>query len=233
MSKTLCVIPARGGSKGILLKNLAPLNGKPLIHYALTAAVHAESVDRTVVSSDDARILAYASEYGPDVPLDRPEELARDETPSAPVALHALERAEAESPATYDVVIVVQATMPFVTPADINATVRLLRSTGADSCVTVVGAGHIHPAKLKRLEGDRLMPYLEDESVYQRQALPSIYIRNSSCYAVRADVLRTGSLYGSDTRAVEVPSDRYVDIDGPIDLQFAEFLMQRRTSQPD
>lgn len=227
MTKTLCVIPARGGSKGIPLKNLAPLNGKPLLSYALKSALAANEVDRTVVSSDHAQILDYARGHGDGISLRRPENLARDDTPTAPVVLHALNSIERAESSQYDIAIVVQATMPFVTTDDIDATIRLLKSTGSDSCVTVVNVGHLHPQKLKRLEGNRLVPFLQEEITYQRQNLPPVYIRNSSCYAVKSEVLRAGSLYGEDTRAVVVPNSRYVDINEPMDLEFAEFLMQR------
>ena len=227
MTRVLCVIPARGGSKGIPLKNVAPLAGKPLLHYALTAALAAKGVTRVVVSSEHPVILDVARQYGEDIPLERPTELAQDETPSHPVALHAIDTRERMGDEPYDYVLLLQATAPLVAPGDIDRTIGLMVQTGCDSCVTVTPVGDLHPAKLKVLEGDRLCPYLEEERTYTRQKLPAVYIRNGSCYAAKRSVLLGGSLYGDDVRAVTVPRERSINIDEPIDLAFAEFLLTR------
>ena len=227
MSRVLCVIPARGGSKGIPRKNLAKLAGRPLLHYALSAALAARTPRRVVVSSENATILEAAAQYGPNVALPRPRELAADDTPSHPVAVHALEACEADGDEAYDYLLLLQATSPLVTPQDIDGVIRTLIETGADSCVTVVRSRD-HPSKLKQLEGDRLLPYAGEERTYARQALPALYKRNGACYAVQRLVLLSGSLYGQDVRAVVMPRERSVDIDEPLDLEYAEFLLARQ-----
>ncbi len=227
ISRVLCVIPARGGSKGIPLKNIADLAGQPLLHYALTAALRARSLTRVVVSSDHPEILHVARRYGTDIPLERPAAIAQDDTPSLPVVVHALEQCEHSGDEPYEYAMLLQTTMPLVTPEDIDQTVQRLTTTGCDSCVTVVPVGHLHPAKLKLLDGDRLHPYLEEETTYTRQFLPQVYVRNGSCYGVRRSVVLGGSLYGQDVRAVVVSKERFVQIDEPIDWQFAEFLLAR------
>ena len=227
MNRVLCVIPARGGSKGIKLKNIAALAGKPLLHYALTVALEAKSLTRVVVSSEHQAILDVARQYGEDIPLERPADLAEDATPSHPVALHALESCERRGDEPYAYLLLLQTTMPLLIPDDIDETIEVMVRTGCDSCVTVAPVGHLHPARFKVLEGDRLRPYLQDEPTYTRQHLPSAYIRNGSCFAVKRSVLLGGTLYGEDERAVVVPRERYVDIDEPIDLAFAEFLLNR------
>lgn len=226
IKKVLCVIPARGGSKGIPLKNIVLLKGKPLIHYALRAALRAQQVDRVVVSSDHPKILSLAKEYGDNIALRRPKHLARDNTPSLPVVLHALKSCEKEDKCWYDYIILVQATNPLVIPDDIDCTVKKLMETGCDSCFTVVSLGHLHPSKFKELKGDRLLPYIEEEKeLVPRQKLRQVFIRNSSCYAVKRSVLLEGSLIGNDIRAVVVPKERYIDINDVIDLKIAECLL--------
>ena len=226
-AKRLCVIPARGGSRGIPLKNIASLNGKPLLHYALSAALKARLVNRVVVSSDHAEILAMAKAYGNNIALERPEDLARDDTPSLPVAIHALEVCEQEDNCLYDHIILVQVTNPLVIPDDIDRTIEKMSTTNCDSCFTVVSMGYLHPSKFKILNGDRLLPYIEEErNLVPRQQLKESYIRNGSCYAVKRSVLLDGSLMGSDVRAVVVPKERYVDINDPVDLKIADCLLR-------
>jgi CMP-N-acetylneuraminic acid synthetase len=224
-TRVLCVIPARGGSKGIRLKNITPVNGEPLLHYSLTAAQNATRLSRVVLSSDHPEILAVARTYGDDVPLERPAELAQDDTASDPVALHALEVCEAAGDEPYGYVLLLQTTNPLVIPDDIDRTVELLVNSGCDSCVTVSSIGDLHPAKLKVMDGDRLLPYLEQEVTGLRQQLPEVYTRNHSCYAVRRSVLKEKGLYGDDIRAVVVPKERMVNIDDSIDLTVAEALL--------
>lgn len=225
-TNTLCVIPARGGSKSVPLKNIAMLKGKPLLHYALSAALKSQSIDRVVVSSDHEGILATAASYGEGIALRRPEELARDDTPSYPVVLHALKTCEEENNCRYDYIVLVQATNPLVLADDIDMTIRKMIESSCDSVVTVSSLGYMHPSKFKTLEGDRLLAYIEEErELVSRQFLQEVYVRNGSCYAVTRPVLLEGDLVGKDVRAVVVPKERYVDINDMVDMKIAECLL--------
>jgi CMP-N-acetylneuraminic acid synthetase len=220
------VIPARGGSKSYPLKNIALLSGKPLLHYALSAALKAKLVNRVVVSSEHPGVLEIAETYGENIALERPEFLAHDNMPSLPVAVHALEMCEKDDNCRYDYVILVQVTNPLVIPEDVDHTLERLMETNCDSCVTVVSMGYLHPSKFKTLKDDGLLPYIEEEEVLvPRQQLQEVYIRNGSCYAVKRSILLRGSLVGNDVRAVVVPKERYIDINDSIDLQIAECLL--------
>jgi len=92
MGRTVAIVPARGGSKGLLRKNLRDLAGKPLIAWTIAAAQAARGVDRLVLSTDDAEIAAVARALGAEI-VERPAELAQDDTPTLPVLRHALVRA--------------------------------------------------------------------------------------------------------------------------------------------
>ena len=85
----LAVIPARGGSKGIPKKNIAPVAGKPLIAWTIEAALQSKKIQRVVVSTDDNEIAEVSRKFGAEVPFMRPNELAQDQTPSLPVIQHA------------------------------------------------------------------------------------------------------------------------------------------------
>jgi CMP-N,N'-diacetyllegionaminic acid synthase len=223
--RTLGIVPARGGSRRVPGKNLAVLAGTTLVRRALETAVAAGCFETVCLSSEDEEILAQAN--GLDVVRAlRPPELASDETLVADVLLHVLESLE-ERKRPFDAVAIVQCTSPFTAPADVAGTVALLERSGAESAVSVVRLEAAqHPLKLKRLEGDRLLPYLEDDRLMPSQELPPLWVRNGSVYVFRRDVVDR-RLQAEDVRGYEMPAERSFDIDTPRDLAFAEFLVER------
>ena len=226
--RAIAVIPARGGSKRVRRKNLRLLGGKPLLAWSIEAARDARRLDRIVVSSEDGEILALAGGYDRSYPLQRPVELATDRASGVAVVQHALSMIE-PSDGRYEVVVVLQCTSPFATGEDIDGCIELLRRTGADSAVSVVKVAHdVHPAKLKIMDGDRLLPYLEEERGRMAEhELPDVYVRNTAIYAARRALVDEGRIVGEDCRGYVMPRDRSVDINDELDLAFAEFLFAR------
>jgi CMP-N-acetylneuraminic acid synthetase len=224
--RTLAVVPARGGSQRVPRKNLAELGGETLVRRALRTALEAGCFEPVALSTEDAEIAAEAEGLEV-VVLDRPPELATADALAVDVVRHAL--GALERTARFDAVAVVQATSPFTAPTDLAGAVAMLIRTGAASVVSVVkvDAG-VHPLKLKRLEGDRLVPYLEEDGLAPSQALPELWRRNGSIYVSRRDVLDAGRLLDeSDVRAYVMPAERSLDIDTPRDLAFARFLLEQ------
>ena len=224
MTRVLGLVPARGGSSRVPRKNLARLGGKTLVRRALETALAAGCFEMVALSSDDAEILAEAK--GLDVvALQRPSELATDTSLARDFAKHALR--ELDDPAQpFEALAIVQCTSPFTAPEDVAGAVELLARTGAESAVTVVRIPAAqHPAKLKLLEGDRLLPYLEDDRLTPSHELPPLWVRNGSVYAFRRDVVEHG-LEAQDVRGYEMPTERSFDIDTEEDLLFAEFLLE-------
>jgi len=222
--RVLGVVPARGGSKAIPGKNIVDLGGRPLIAWTASAA-GGSSLTRTVLSTDDGAIAEVGRSVGLDVPFTRPAELATDSASSIDVALHALDAVIAAGEA-YDAVMLLQPTTPFRTSADIDAAIALLDSSGADSVISVVDVGGHHPARMKRMDGDRLIdpPYAEAVENQPRQELEPLFIRNGAIYLTRVDVLRTRSFRGRDARALVMPSERSINIDVPLDLLLARAI---------
>jgi CMP-N-acetylneuraminic acid synthetase len=221
---TLGVIPARGGSRRAPGKNLARLAGKTLVRRALETALAAGCFGLVALSSDDEEILAEAAGLEV-VTLRRPPELATDAALAKDVVLHAL-RALDDPANPFEAVAIVQCTSPFTAPEDVASTVALLERTGAQSAVSVVRVEAAqHPLKLKRLEGNRLLPYLEDDRWAPSHELPPLWVRNGSVYAFRRDVVEEG-LDAEDVRGYEMPAERSFDIDTAQDLAFAEFLVE-------
>jgi CMP-N,N'-diacetyllegionaminic acid synthase len=225
--RVLGLVPARGRSRRVPRKNLALLGGTTLVRRALDVCLAAACFETVALSSDDAEILAEADALPDVVQLRRPDELAGDETRSYDVVVDALSRLDPDRE-RYDAVAVVQCTSPFTAPEDVAGAVELLERSGAGSVVSIVRVdAALHPSKLKRPEGDRLLPYVEDDQMAPSQELPPLWVRNGSVYVWRRDALDSGSLATADVRGYEMPASRSFDIDTPRDLAFAEFLLER------
>jgi CMP-N,N'-diacetyllegionaminic acid synthase len=221
----LGLVPARGGSTRVPRKNLAVLGGRTLVRRALETALAAGCFERVALSSDDDEILAEAE--GLDVvALRRPAELSTQTARARDFALHALR--ELDDPASpLEALAILQCTSPFTSAEDVAGAVQLLARTGAESVVTVsVADSAHHPLKMKRLEGDRVLSYLEDDRLTPSHELETLWVRNGSVYAFRRDVVERG-LEAEDVRGYEMPAERSFDIDTPEDLAFAEFLVER------
>lgn len=221
----LGVVIARGGSKGLPGKNLRPLGGRPLVCWSVAAALEATTLDRHVVSTDCPAIAEAARRAGGDVPFLRPAELATDDAPVEAVIEHAL----ASLPETYQKVVLLQAASPFRRGVDIDDGVRLLRQTGAPSCVSVTPTSK-HPAWTFTLGEDRrLLPFIPQRpATTRRQDLPPAYVPNGAVYAADIGWLRrTGRFYAPETIGWAMPPERSVDIDVELDFRWAEFLLSQ------
>lgn len=228
------VVPARGGSKGVPRKNLRPVAGKPLLTWTLETALAARHLFAAiVVSTDDEEIAAVARAAGVEAPFRRPAELAGDRAPTLPVLQHAVAFLEARERRPYDWVCLLQPTAPLRTVADLEAAIALATAGGCDSVISVVQVEAHHPILMKRIEGDRLLPFtIEEEEGTRRQDLqPPAYLRNGAIYLTRRDVLmERGSIWGDIIRPLVMPAERSHSIDTEIDLRLADLLLQDRES---
>ena len=230
MMRLLGIIPARGGSKRVPRKNVRRLLDKPLVAWTIEAALGSTKLSRVVVSSDDAEVLAVAAGYDPKMALRRPDEMSGDLSPAMEYVRHALDTLEAAGEQRFDGVVVLQPSSPFTTSRDIDATIEVLERSGASSAVSIMAVDHAtHPIKFKRLEGDRLLPFLEEERGRMAEhELPKLYVRNCSVYAARRSLVDTGELIGPDCRGYVMPRERSVDINDELDWEFAQFLAGRK-----
>ena len=230
--KVLGVIPARGGSKSIPGKNLADVNGRPLLSFIIEAAQEAEELDRLVVSTDDEEIATVARKWGADVPFLRPPELATDEVDLVPVVRHAMQEMDRLG-FVADAIVSLQPTSPFLESDDIDLAIQKLEDTGADSVASVLPIDHEHTFWVKRLEGDRVLPFNEytDESYLQRQDLPPAFIFDGGIFVRRRRLLEEWSGrdfgLGNDVRAVVLDAWKSLHIDDPLHLELVRTVMRR------
>ena len=229
--RVLGIVTARGGSKGIPRKNIAPLLGKPLLAYTAEAALSAKRLTRVVLSTEDEEIARIGRQCGLDVPFFRPSELAADDTPTIPVIQDVVRKVEARGE-RYDAVLILQPTNPLRRPEDIDGAIELLEASGADSVISFVDVGEKHPARMKFVTPDGRVtdpPFAEAFEGQRRQDLPKLYLREGSIYLTRRSVLtEQNSLKGNDCRAWIIPPERYCNIDTPFDLFLAEQMLKYR-----
>jgi CMP-N-acetylneuraminic acid synthetase len=226
----LAIVPARGGSKGVPGKNLLPLVGRTLLQYTAQAARDSGVIDRVVLSTDTEEIAAAGRRAGLEVPFMRPPELARDDSPMLPVVEHVVDRLAADGwDAEY--VVLLQPTSPLRQGRHVREAVNLLRTSGADSVVTVVEVPkHFSPDYVMRIDDGMLRPFLpEGASITRRQDARPAYSRDGTVYAFRRDTIaRHGSIYGADCRPIVIPASESLSIDTPSDWEEATRRLAER-----
>lgn len=216
----LCVIPARGGSKGLPRKNLLPVGGVPLIVRAVRTALAARLVDRVVVSTDDAEISKAAWGAGAKV-IDLSAELAAGDASKEPVLVDAVNQASLDGWAP-DVLVCVQCTSPFTSPEDIDGTVDVLaKNSAVDSCLTVTPTHSF--LWLTNATGVATGVNHNERVRILRQNLDPQYLETGAAYATRVPgFLATGQIHHGLVGVYVQPPERVLEIDQPIDLQRAE-----------
>lgn len=230
-SRVLAIIPARGGSKRIPYKNKKKLAGKELVRYAIETSLNAKKISSIVVSSDDQDILNIAGQYSGIIPLVRPAEISGDQAPAITYVQHALDYMLQNFDRRYDMIVIVQPSSPFTLSLDIDETIALLENNvEADSAVSVMKLDHsIHPAKLKTMVNSELIPYLEEEKGRMTvNELPELYIRNGSVYASRITNIINNHIIGKKCFGYVMPRERSIDINDPLDFEFAEFKIYNK-----
>lgn len=193
----LAIIPVRGGSKGIPGKNIRPLAGKPLLFYTLDAAQKSKYITRTVVSTESFQIKSVAQSFGAEV-IDRPVDLAQDETKTAPVLLDVVSRLEKEGYCP-DVVILLQATCPLRDAKELDEAIELFlanREKGIDSVFAAKKIGTTHSKWRGAPDSNTEKTY---ECLYDFRNRPRrqdedkhypLYTETGATYIIKTDVMK-------------------------------------------
>ena len=231
--KILCVIPARGGSKGIPNKNLRILGDRPLIAHVIGTALKCKLIDHIVVSTDNEAILDTAKEFGAETPFVRPSCIAQDSTPLNPVVSHAIQHYESTG-FFADAVISLQPTNPFTSEATITKALEKFQETGCDSVVTVAEIKHGHPYRAKKItEGARLENFcteFDGDMFLNRQERPAAYTYTGALYLRGSQLIKSWSGrdmgLGNDCRGLLVGWKEAINIDDELDFRLAELVLK-------
>lgn len=235
--KILCVIGARGGSKGVPGKNIRPLLGKPVIAWAIEKALAVRGIDRVIVSTDSEQIAEVATAFGAKVPFMRPDELAASDTGKFQVWQHALETCELLDRDTYDLYIDIDCTNPLIEISDIEGALQhfcRLRHEGRepDAVFTVSEARRNPYFNLVEPNAEGLLKMcksLGPGAILARQRAPTVFEHIAGTYVLATNYLRTARhLLDGRTFGYEIPPDRAFDIDSELDFSIIEFLLKRQ-----
>ncbi len=226
---SVALVPARAGSLRVPRKNVLALAGHPLIAYTIAAARESGVFEAVVVSTDAPQIAEIASHYGADVCELRPAELATATSPDIEWVLHAMDGREE------DLFAILRPTSPFRTGATIVRAVDRLLTLGEDAdSIRAVELVRQHPAKMWELEGDLMRPLLPQPAdgtplhSRQYQALPPVYVQNSSLEIAWTRVLRDdGTISGRRLAPFFTVGHEGFTIDYPEDVERAEALVAR------
>ena len=222
------IIPARAGSKGLPRKNMRMLAQRPLAAWTMSAARSSRFIDSIIVSSDDPEVLHLAMTFGLAC-MERPPELAGDETPMAAVIEHAV----SGEPGA-DIIVLLQVTSPLRTTEHIDGALQKL-TAGSAPCVVSVRRATEPPQWMLVMEDDGTLSPLLPGKPSRRQDLRPTYLLNGAIYAAQAQELASCGYDFAQLRssAFEMPIEASVDIDTMRDFEVAERIMTDSVKHPD
>jgi CMP-N-acetylneuraminic acid synthetase len=226
--KTLAIIPARGGSKGIREKNVVGLGGKPLIEHTIRKALQSNLINRVIVSTDSKKIAEVAQSYGAEVPFLRPRKISGDSSPTISTVKHAIQFLKEQSDFVPDIILLLQPTSPFRTVQMIDRSIRILKKSNASSIISVSKIKK-HPYSSFTLKNKLLQPYRKNfEKFSLRQKIPSLYYPTGAIYTFWSENLKQNSIYGTKIKPMLINDERInIDIDTPFDLFMAEMIIKK------
>ncbi len=235
-TKTLCVIPARGGSKGIPKKNIKLFNGFPLIYYTIKTALACPAIDKVVVSTDDVEIADIARSYGAEVPFLRPKELAQDNSPTIDSIRHAVKFFD-DLNINYENIIILEPTSPLRDVKDIEEAILKINDPKVDTVVGVVEYDIDLSDLMILKENDFIEPFVKvDKLTYRRQDSPELVLLNGAFYVVKREILLNPKVkmfnpYGENsflrTKVVVMPKEKSVEIDDLTQFKIAEEMYSK------
>jgi CMP-N-acetylneuraminic acid synthetase len=227
----VCVIPARGGSKGLPGKNIKILCGKPLIAHTIEQAKQSKYIDRVIVSTEDEEIAKTSLEYGAEVPFMRPMALAGDSSSTVDVLLHAIHWLENTDSYPFDILVLLHVTTPLRSVDDIDRSIALVVEEKADNVISVAEAHRNPYFNMVEINSDGYAALAKQGNFTTRQAAPMIYDMNSSIYVWWKELLKEKKkIFLDKTRIHVMPKERSIDIDDHIDFKIAEMMMAERKS---
>ena len=202
----LGITPARGDSKGIPRKNIKTICGKPLLAWTIEAALNSKLLDDYVVSTEDTEIAQLAKKYGAKV-LQRPVELASDETTTLSVLQNVIEQVRA------DILVLLQATSPVRNDDLIDSCIKRFLDSGADSLAT----GFI-------------CKYTEyGKCLQRRQDIKGFFYDDGNVYVIKSTLIKAGDRYGQKIERVLLDSEQNIDIDDEFGFWLAEQVLLKRS----
>jgi len=225
--KTFAFIFARGGSKGVPGKNIRNLDGKPLLVHSIEVAKSIDEISRIFVSTDDQDIADVGIKYGAEI-INRPTELAQDDSPEWLAWLHAIEWLESKGE-YFDRFVSLPTTSPLRNKSDVINCLNLLDKQ-TDVVVTMTDTSRSPYFNMVTEENSYIKLLNESKEDYsRRQDVPLAYDMTTVAYVSRPDFIKNNNkIFDGKVKAVIIPKERAVDIDDEIDFEIAKMLMKKK-----
>ncbi len=222
---SICIIPARSGSKRIASKNIKSFYGKPLIYYAIKKAQNSKIFDRIIVSTDSKKIAKISIQCGAEVPYLRPKNISRDNSSTLDVLKHSITKLKLKS---NDFLFCLYPTTPLLQIKYIKRVKYQLSLFPENICLTIIEADK----RFQRgfyLRNDTISKFLKKENLNQStQSLKKIYIDAGQVYAGKVNkIKKVSNLIAKDNQFVIIEKGKVIDIDEELDWSFAEFLFEK------
>lgn len=221
----VCVVPARGGSKGLPGKNIKNFCGKPLIAYTIEQAKRSKYIDRIIVSTEDEEISQLSLRYGAEVPFRRPMQLAEDNIATIDVLMHTINWLENIDKCLFDILVLLHVTTPLRSVEDIDKSIALLVEEKADNIFSVAEAHRNPYFNMVEINKRGYATLVKQGRFTTRQSAPLVYDMNSSIYVWWKELLKEKKkIFLDKTKIYLMPKERSIDIDDDLDFKIAEFL---------
>ena len=230
MEGIIAIIPARGGSKGIPRKNIKLLNGKPLISYTIAAAKQSKHIEQVIVSTEDKEIKEVSMKHGAEI-IDRPDELAQDNSPTLPVLQHTIKTLQ-DNNKKVKLIVLLQSTAQFQKAKEIDEAIETVLNGNWNSLISLSSVPkHFNPIWQKKISDNGQVlnvsdrePINDDKKSTRRQDLKQTYWKNGQIYIITPETLmEQNSLFG-ERCASYIINRNIVNIDTEEDWKQAEKL---------
>ena len=228
--KRICSICARGGSKGVVNKNIRTIAGKPLIAHSIERAKESKSFESIVVSSDSEEILDTARNFGADFVIKRPLNLASDKSAKLPAIQHCISSIEKELNKTFDTIVDLDATSPLRSVKDIIESIAMLEQSQSSNLITGSHSRRSPYFNLVELNEDKYVRRSKelDKAVVRRQDAPECFDMNASIYIWKREGFFDHSRVLLDnTILFSMPEERSIDIDSELDFEIVKYLLEK------
>ena len=225
--KNFAFIFARGGSKGLPGKNIKPLYGKPLLQYSIEIAHASYLIDKVFVSTDDKDIAKVAIENNA-ILIERPEQLASDNSPEWLSWQHAIEWVK-QHYGEFETFVSLPATSPLRSVEDVNSAINKRVASNTDVCISITPASRSPYFNMVKLSSKGFVELVNQPTgeVSRRQDAPQVFDITTVVYAAKPKfIIESYGIFSGSVSAIEVPKKRAVDIDDIYDFMLAEAILQ-------
>ena len=230
----ICVIGARGGSKGVPGKNIRPLLGKPLIAWTIEQAKNCSLINHVVVSTDNKEIAEISKDYGAEVPFIRPKELATDRSGKWEVWQHALNACEEFYKKEFDIYIDLDCTSPLRDVDDIYKAIEQYKKSDVDAIFSVCESRKNPYFNMVEYDKNNNLKVVKslDYPIIRRQDSPKVFEHVASIYVLNSDYLRNGNgLLSGRTKGYDIGIKKSFDLDSEFDFELIEHIMKKKINK--